>query len=138
MAHAFRRDAGQGPTRSAATVAMTLVDLLDVDELCTLFKCKKSWVYDQVEAGKLPAVRLGKQLRFQESALVSYLTQATTPVSYIGAAQSAPMTIPETEHQTAPRALWSQPWATGLFGAAASGEGLSRGNGHNQTRVPCR
>jgi excisionase family DNA binding protein len=55
--------------------------LIDVDELCALFKCKKSWVYDQVEAGKLPAVRIGKQLRFQESALKGYLNQAHTPAT---------------------------------------------------------
>jgi excisionase family DNA binding protein len=50
--------------------------LIDVDQLCELWGVKKSWVYDQVEAGKLPAVRLGKQLRFRESDLASYLGNA--------------------------------------------------------------
>lgn len=47
--------------------------LLDVDQLCELWGVKKSWIYDQVEAGKLPVVRLGRQLRFREADLVSYL-----------------------------------------------------------------
>lgn len=48
--------------------------LINVDQLCTLWGVKKSWVYDQVETGRLPAIRLGKQLRFRESDLVGYLT----------------------------------------------------------------
>lgn len=50
--------------------------LIDVDRLCGLWNVKKSWVYDQVEAGNLPAVRLGKQLRFREADLAGYLAQA--------------------------------------------------------------
>lgn len=49
--------------------------LIDVDQLCTLWGVKKSWVYDQVEAGKIPAIRLGKQLRFREADLIGYINQ---------------------------------------------------------------
>lgn len=52
--------------------------LIDVDQLCVLWGVKKSWVYDQVEAKKLPAIRLGKQLRFRKTDLVGYLTQTAS------------------------------------------------------------
>lgn len=54
------------------------LQLINVDQLCTLWGVKKSWVYDQVEAGRLPALRLGKQLRFREADLVGYLTEAVS------------------------------------------------------------
>jgi len=49
------------------------LDLLTPDEVCTLLKVKKSWIYDEVEAGRLDALRLGKQLRFRLSDLARYL-----------------------------------------------------------------
>jgi excisionase family DNA binding protein len=49
------------------------LDLLTPDDVCTLLKVKKSWVYDEVEAGRLDALRLGKQLCFRPSDLARYL-----------------------------------------------------------------
>ena len=49
------------------------LDLLTPDDVCTLLKVKKSWIYDEVEAGRLDALRLGKQLRFRPSDLARYL-----------------------------------------------------------------
>lgn len=49
------------------------LDLLTPDDVCTLLKVKKSWLYDTVESGALDAVRLGKQLRFRPSAIARYL-----------------------------------------------------------------
>lgn len=49
--------------------------LLTVDDVCSLLKVKKSWLYDTVESGAIEVVRLGKQLRFQPSALSDYLAQ---------------------------------------------------------------
>ncbi len=49
------------------------LDLLTPDDVCTLLKVKKSWLYDTVESGALEVVRLGKQLRFRPSALARYL-----------------------------------------------------------------
>ena len=49
------------------------LDLLMPDYVCTLLKVKKSWLYDEVEAGRLDAIRLGKQLRFRPSDLARYL-----------------------------------------------------------------
>ena len=51
------------------------LDLLTPDDVCTLLKVKKSWIYDEVEAGRLDALRLGKQLRFRPSDLARYLEE---------------------------------------------------------------
>ena len=51
------------------------LDLLTPDDLCTLLKVKKSWIYDEVEAGRLEVLRLGKQLRFRPSELAHYLDE---------------------------------------------------------------
>ncbi len=48
--------------------------LLNVAEVCAWFKVTKDWVYDEVEAGRLPYVRLGRRhLRFRRSDLDQYL-----------------------------------------------------------------
>ncbi|MEV6982176.1 helix-turn-helix domain-containing protein [Sphaerisporangium sp. NPDC051017] len=61
------------PNEGADYVSLRLIN---VDQLCDLWGVKKSWVYDQVEAGRLPVVRLGKQLRFRETDLAGYLAEA--------------------------------------------------------------
>jgi excisionase family DNA binding protein len=43
--------------------------------VCSLLKVKKSWLYDTVEAGGIEVIRLGKQLRFQPSAISAYLAR---------------------------------------------------------------
>ena len=43
------------------------LDLLTVDDVCRLLKVKRSWVYDAAERGDIPAVRLGRQLRFRRT-----------------------------------------------------------------------
>jgi excisionase family DNA binding protein len=53
--------------------ALRDLDLLTPDDVCTLLKVKKSWLYDEVERGALDAIRLGKQLRFRPSDLARYL-----------------------------------------------------------------
>lgn len=50
--------------------------LIDVPALCELWLVKSSWVYDEVEAGRLKAKRLGRQLRFHEDDLRDYLLSA--------------------------------------------------------------
>lgn len=54
----------------------SLLPLVSVDELCELWSVKRSWVYDEVEAGRLPARRLGRQLRFAQTDLVEYVERA--------------------------------------------------------------
>lgn len=47
--------------------------LLTPDQLCSLLQVKKSWLYDQVERGLLPCLRLGNQLRFRPDDVRRYL-----------------------------------------------------------------
>jgi excisionase family DNA binding protein len=49
------------------------IRLLDADDVCTLLKVRKSWLYDTVESGAIPVVRLGKQLRFRPADIAAYL-----------------------------------------------------------------
>jgi excisionase family DNA binding protein len=49
-------------------------EMLTVEELCSWFKVSKDWVYDEVEAHRLPYVRLGRRhLRFRRRELEQYL-----------------------------------------------------------------
>ena len=49
--------------------------MLTTDDVCSLLKVKSNWLYDTVESEAIEAVRLGKQLRFRPSAIVSYLIE---------------------------------------------------------------
>jgi excisionase family DNA binding protein len=49
------------------------LELLTPDQLCELLQVKKSWLYDQVEGGTFPCLRLGKQLRFRREDVRRYL-----------------------------------------------------------------
>lgn len=53
--------------------------LLTPDQLCSLLQVKKSWLYDQVERGALPCLRLGRQLRFRQSDVIRYLDDLYRP-----------------------------------------------------------
>lgn len=52
--------------------------LLTVDDLAALLQVKKSWIYDEVEAGRLRCLRLGRQLRFRVADVDAYLQAAET------------------------------------------------------------
>lgn len=48
--------------------------LLTVEDVAAWFRVHRSWVYDEVEAGRLPFVRLGRQhLRFRRAELQQFL-----------------------------------------------------------------
>lgn len=49
------------------------LQLLTPEDLCDLLKVRRSWVYDTVEAGGLPVVRLGRQLRFRRRDVVTFI-----------------------------------------------------------------
>jgi excisionase family DNA binding protein len=51
------------------------LDLLTADDVCTLLKVKRNWLYDTVESGAIEAIRLGKQLRLRPSVIASYLIE---------------------------------------------------------------
>jgi len=50
------------------------LDLLEVDDVVALLKVTRNWVYAEVGAGRLPALRLGpKYLRFSREDIREYL-----------------------------------------------------------------
>ena len=61
--------------RRKAVDAADHLELLTVDDLVQLLKVRKSWVYDEVESGRLPALRLGRQLRFRPSEIEAFLAR---------------------------------------------------------------
>lgn len=79
---AVRSPVGPCPPRAPAGLGQPLIDRVaphpltngaTPEQLCELLQVRKSWVYDQAEAGRLPHVRLGNQLRFRRSDLAEYL-----------------------------------------------------------------
>ena len=73
--------------------------LLDADDVCRLWKVRKSWLYDAVESGTIPVVRLGKQLRFRPADIAAYLRTSAasstgTTCSPAGTNQRVPRTSP--------------------------------------------
>jgi excisionase family DNA binding protein len=48
--------------------------LLTPREVAELWQVHPDWVYDQVAAGKLPAIRLGRNIRFRQGDLERYLS----------------------------------------------------------------
>lgn len=53
--------------------------LLHVDEVEHLLGRSKDWIYDEVEAGRLPALRIGRLLRFDPASLAEWLDHRRTP-----------------------------------------------------------
>ncbi len=49
------------------------IELLTIDELADLLKVKKSWVYDRVQDGSIPSIKLGGHRRFRRSEIAAYL-----------------------------------------------------------------
>lgn len=47
--------------------------LLDVDGLAQVLGRSRDWIYDEVEAGRLPAIRVGRFLRFDPSDIAAWL-----------------------------------------------------------------
>jgi excisionase family DNA binding protein len=79
---AARRESAPGrpdpDQRAPAPPASDADDLLTVAEVCAWFKVQASWVYDEVQADRLPFVRLGRQhLRFRRGDLRAFLAART-------------------------------------------------------------
>jgi excisionase family DNA binding protein len=74
--------------------------LLKVDAVCNWFGVEPDWVYDEVEAGRLPFIRLGRRnLRFLRSQLQEYLqlqSQIPSPRSTTSSGLSQPPEHPTT------------------------------------------
>jgi excisionase family DNA binding protein len=54
------------------------LELITPEELAGLLKVKLSWIYDQVESGRLPVLRLNRRLRFRASDVASFLDATET------------------------------------------------------------
>ena len=55
-----------------------LETLLTIDEVSAILKVPKSWIYEHTRkrgSEKLPHIKLGKYLRFEERSVISYLTR---------------------------------------------------------------
>ena len=63
---------------TSALAGARRLELLTLDELGALLKVRKSWLYDEVESGRLPAIRLGRQLRFRIADVEAYLIRAAS------------------------------------------------------------
>lgn len=59
----------------------TLESLLTPDEVCDILKVTKPWLYDEVQAGRFPHLRLGRRLRFRSSDLSAYIEAMVEPCS---------------------------------------------------------
>ena len=55
---------------------MNRVELLTVEEVAQRFKVPKSWLYERTRPNgpeRIPHIRLGKYVRFEESAITEFL-----------------------------------------------------------------
>ena len=48
--------------------------LLRPDEAAALLAVKTSWIYDAVQTGRLPCLRIGRHIRFTRAMLEDWLT----------------------------------------------------------------
>jgi excisionase family DNA binding protein len=82
----FGSDPGVAPMESENTSANVfetsdtkrVEELLTIDELAALLKVPKSWIYERTRrrgAERLPYIKLGKYLRFEEGAIRAYLNR---------------------------------------------------------------
>jgi excisionase family DNA binding protein len=53
--------------------------LLTVADVTAWLQISRDWLYDEVEAGKFPVVRVGRRLRFRTTDIQQYLDGTWTP-----------------------------------------------------------
>jgi excisionase family DNA binding protein len=52
--------------------------ILTPDEVANQLRMKKSWVYAAAKSGEIPHLRLGRSVRFRQSAIDTYLAGIET------------------------------------------------------------
>jgi excisionase family DNA binding protein len=67
-------------------------DLMTPDEVCAYLRVTKDWLYDQVQARRIPHLRLGRHLRFLRTEIHEYL-----------ALQAVPLRRPENKVEAVPQ-----------------------------------
>ena len=53
-------------------------ELLDVDALATRLNCSAKWIYAAAEDGRLPAIRVGRLLRFDPDEIDAWIDERRT------------------------------------------------------------
>lgn len=48
-------------------------ELMTPDDVCDLLKVTKDWLYDQVQARRIPHIRLGRHLRFRHAEMLAHI-----------------------------------------------------------------
>jgi excisionase family DNA binding protein len=48
-------------------------ELMTPDDVRDLLKVTKDWLYDQVQARRIPYIRLGRHLRFRHAEVLAYI-----------------------------------------------------------------
>jgi len=72
-------ESGQQDAGASRSVEDDLHELLTVDEVASLFKVSKSWVYEHTRGrggprtDRLPHVKIGKYVRFEAQAVRAYV-----------------------------------------------------------------
>jgi excisionase family DNA binding protein len=72
-------ESGQHEAGACSPIEDQLSQLMTVDEVASLFKVSKSWVYEHTRgrgtsrAERLPHVKIGKYVRFEAQALRAYV-----------------------------------------------------------------
>lgn len=47
--------------------------LFTLDEVCKFLKISKSTIYKMSELGKIPSIKIGKQLRFRQNSIMDWV-----------------------------------------------------------------
>lgn len=55
--------------------------MLTADEVCAILAMKKSWIYDSVKQGRIPAHRFGRSVRFRRRDVEDFVEQSSTRVT---------------------------------------------------------
>ena len=64
--------------------------LMTVGEVAAWLQVSRDWLYDEVEAGRFPVVRVGRRLRFRRRAIQDYRDGTWTPLRQREPESSAP------------------------------------------------
>ncbi len=54
--------------------ARDVLTLLNVQQVCDLLNVKRDWVYDEVRAGHIPHVKMGRAIRFRTAELNDWIS----------------------------------------------------------------
>jgi len=62
---------------------MAMVKLIGIEEAASILGHSRCWVYRKVEAGEIPHIRLGRDIRFVETKLLEWVEAHSKPGTMI-------------------------------------------------------